>query len=550
MHTTGYNKYMSDELMDRYFDDLREITQVIPDFGEKPTYLAKIDGNKYENGDKVDAKDWEPILGGELLKIWDTLLLNEGDELIIRGSTLVKLLECGGVAYDPKTNSVPAHLRSDLDIIITDPAIEARKKILGTLNGRHVADDVEIAEVSVQFTSLDKIRSGQISAMNDLLVWTGTIDNQDLRRSFEQRALYILEQLEAADTLQKMKLDCLFPYEGISLKLKRTASGELEATKIDLFEDPVMKMEKQVNDTAGIDNGYLLFEYNHESPAAVLLDAFLYMEDLEMHGRAPLWALEEIPRMIKTTCELDIELSGEGWEHQTDYATLWAVAGRMAKGDKLFHLAGEQYANFDIEKWYKDKMQTAFARSAPSAVLTSCLYMTAYMPNANLLDPELGTIFNETNARYGPDNALIIPLKGLSQEDLPTTIRAYPREWQMPNTRDVRALINLQKLETQYFGAQLTPMYTPGKHDEKSTAFYTEHANRPTEMSQVIAMILVAAEFEPDTSDDIINRIVSSWAPTGELELSWKTQEFKFDTGINSEKIIEYMHKMKNGEPL
>jgi hypothetical protein len=91
----------------------------------------------------------------------------------------------------------------------------------------------------------------------------------------------------------------------------------------------------------------------------------------------------------------------------------------------------------------------------------------------------------------------------------------------------------------------------PGGTEEpqEQPLYYLGYKNYPKGMSDIMAMICLSVDMDPERDREQIDLIVENWIPEGNLEGTWKRGDFEFDMGMTSDAIVTRMRKIRADLP-
>jgi len=213
------------------------------------------------------------------------------------------------------------------------------------------------------------------------------------------------------------------------------------------------------------------------------------------------------------------------------------LAERIANREQIFHLLNPLNGEFDFYKWYKRTTQEMYARCAITDMVGTVELMFASLPMGKELSDDIEDFFKPMHMFFGPTTAyplLIgrIPDIAWDQDEVLSGLG-----------KEIRTIKRYMHIVEAYFGYKKAKMVTATNADEEK-AFYN-YQRPPKSMSEVIAALITAMNWDPEQDIDKIDKIVANWIPSGSQKYRWKNQDVEFDYGMSKEAIINAMQEMK-----
>src|SRR3989344_151751 len=506
--------------------------------------LVKMDPFEMHDGAEIDRRAWEALLGGELSKVWDEVLVNEGDEILVGGSLPIKLILAPYI-INTQTGLADEALRSDVDLLATHSDVMERLKQSSFISGStSMAAQLKVSDIKIDCVSEEQIRELNVKALEEL---RGLVDSKIIDD--------FLNKVADSNTGELLQLHSFFDHESLSIRLVKTG-GEIRAfisdpadvLTDDYYHKGIPSIKAQLAAQAGVDSFFgFVTEPNLESVKALYLHAFLSLQKAELTTKVPLQALEAaFNRYIKAVCELDISTFGDG-HPQNHFTYLHAVAERFVNNESVFTVPENVFSKVDKEKgietvqdFIRYKVQEALARGSASNVETAMSYVVAFFPMGSYISEEVGKFFRPLHEIYPPNNLLSASLYFVKPGDLPTR----SGDIYHPDIPAVNALVNFYRLTALNYGLKQTPVEGINPND-LSEVYYANMAGTPQGMNEIMAMLFTSMEWTPENNMEEIRNVVNNWRLAGQLKMTWRTKSFEFDTSLNLEDIIEKIPEYK-----
>ena len=309
--------------------------------------LVKMDPFEMHDGAEIDRRSWEALLGGELSKVWDEVLVNEGDEILVGGSLPIKLILAPYI-INTQTGLADEALRSDVDLLATHSDVMERLKQSSFISGStSMAAQLKVSDIKIDCVSEEQIRELNVKALEEL---RGLVDSKIIDD--------FLNKVADSNTGELLQLHSFFDHESLSIRLVKTG-GEIRAfisdpadvLTDDYYHKGIPSIKAQLAAQAGVDSFFgFVTEPNLESVKALYLHAFLSLQKAELTTKVPLQALEAaFNRYIKAVCELDISTFGDG-RPQNHFTYLHAVAERFVNNESVFTVPENVFSKVNKQK--------------------------------------------------------------------------------------------------------------------------------------------------------------------------------------------------------
>jgi len=269
--------------------------------------LVSIDISKLRNGSELKYEEWEPLLGGELMPLWDTMLANPGDEIVIRGSSAVKLI-FGGYVYDAETGHASKALRADIDVISSE-AIRQRvhaQQGLGIIQ-YEPHQNITINDLKIDLSTWESIQQDNLTAIEDLERAIVVFPDP------ERAELEVLLRVAKAKTTKNnpaelMRLNAFYKQQAMGIKLTKKGDGQISATVVDpdnLLSRSYLQETLNIQQRDKIYVGYALNEYEHGGVKAIGMRVMTETQDAGFETGFPLWVVQNLHRLVKDAVELN-----------------------------------------------------------------------------------------------------------------------------------------------------------------------------------------------------------------------------------------------------
>jgi hypothetical protein len=575
-------------MLDTAFTQSESITSIDNVKNETPTgsyRLVGLEASNLHNGAEIPVKVWEPLFGNELREVWNKVLVNSGDEVIIKGSSVLKLV-FGGYLLDEVTGHVDPRYRSDIDIFTYQPDVESRinSATLGNIRQKFVSKEINVSGAKAEFVSINDIRRLDLQALDELHKWmVGQHEKLENNHSFAMLLndlRYGRSLLAEATPVQVLLCDNFLPTESICLKLNRNQSGELSMTLIDgaeFLDEENMYTQIQLSHYKHEDaySGLMVRNPYMASVHTYFLEAMCYMGgDVEFSSKTPLWSIDEINRVMKSACIGDLTLGADPAINPNPFFNeLHYVASRLSKGgDNIFHMKkGLKFSSSDggdleVGEWFKKKFQKAFAESAYFNPTYAYYMAFLSLPMGNFISEDFGNFFDSYHKTIPPNTVLPEYLDQLSRHgfddadgafQIPSPVRAAllktlngqtPQESTHPCIVSIRSYASMLYLCDLNFGFKEIP-YNSLSGEVNHPHTFVDMNRYPKNMSEIMALMLVSMRWNLDKDDEKIQNIVSNWEVKGPLEGTWirdSNAQSAFDKGLDLELIKQYMRNLKS----
>ncbi|MBN1162127.1 hypothetical protein JXA34_00055 [Patescibacteria group bacterium] len=595
--------------------------------------LVRMDYETLKDRARIEWDVLEPLLGGEFKdELLEKALRNPGDSVTLKGSTVLNLIY-GQYVYNTQTGYAAESYRSDIDVMVSDPEVLERLIESGfAVENTYAATKAKVGETQVDIISTETMKNMDIEAMNDIEAWADTLEDPELQAYLKHNANYFKQALQGATERQLLSLHSLFGYEAIGIKIERDENGELQASLEDptwiVTDDVLVKQQIKLNRANGLAGGFQVTIYNEPSVRSFMLEAFRHMEtpstgaddgenktNSTFHSstKVPLYTLDGYSRMLRTACELNV---GVYWNpldpicfYNPDsyrmYSTLYKVAQKIDQEGIMFEvddkvLQKDSGETRTAEEWYKEKMQTAFARSCVADPMQAFNRTFACLPLGRTIAEPVADTFDKYHETVTPNTLLpdlidiygVDTLLGKSDRNAPEGLKqaayALVGNKEALEAKPMRTIDRLNILYLRYYGEDLlltsrldqvqrnetdenldddeyfekAMLENAGSHGKDTIAalrndWIKQHGlpegvfgtvtmkHYPEGMSEIMAMIFVANEMDPDEGREKIKQVVDNWIPSGILKGEWKKDVYEFEMGLDEEKIVKRMKEIK-----
>lgn len=378
---------------------------------------------KLRDGNEVPGFLFLPLLAGEegklMPELWDKLIPEEGDSVIVKGSSIVMLLN-GGYMVDPTKSYIPDAARSDIDVIVQGESKIRGDEIPGASGT--IARKVGIDGLPVDLVELDKIVEINREALDLLnlaiedeigrleLGGEQNASRQHLQR-LQERAKKLRENLNKPEPEKVFGMDSLMPYEAVSLRLVRRA-GQIKCYIVDptnflgggqqgerLSPESQILAQMERNEYYGL----MVNELNEDSSRAVILDFANYilsrggkLSDYPQlfNTRVAKYLEDSILRLVRSTCESDIELFAV--PEQSEFSPGVPAIAFQKVHTFAMAIAGERGELATDAETYTRKAQMIFARACFANPGLAVEYMFMTLPLGKFISAEAAEALAQT----------------------------------------------------------------------------------------------------------------------------------------------------------
>jgi hypothetical protein len=537
-------------------------------------YLVHVETSSLHDGMELERATWEPLYGGEMNTLWDKILTQPGDEVYIKGSTVLKLA-FDAYIVDKTTGLADAELRSDTDVVVFSPEILERAKSAFALDfgSNKVGARSKLGDLSIDIISAALVKEEDAKGMLELEQWA---IKEGKTPEFIERIQSTIAKMNQASPRETLELDHLLPSSSMAVRLRRNDDGSLSAFLEDCagmlnMPDVQVSLAQRNRPNSFVDRTQeesSMYEVaftnsNRDSIPALYLEAF---SDPSLHEYTsnyyePIFAIRPLAIMIKDSCELGVTFVGQGQVDFPDsYAEYYAVARRIVSNDLKVTATSAQGEEVDAREVLKSKVQFFFARGCASNLHTAAQWVLADMPYAGLISEDLGIIFEEYGEKVPPNNIVLSEIgleatltsrdKVMPYAKAVTLPRDFPNGVEIPNIQATRAFLRYGRMVNAFYDYDIRfrEVEALGSKDGGRDTFLADTAAYPNGMSEVMAMILTSVEWDPDKDTQKIDQLIANWQPKGKLDLGWKRDNFEWDMGLDKDTIIRYMRKFKEAQ--
>lgn len=512
---------------------------------ETAMYELSAPNTALNHGQEVPRAIWEPLLGGEMQALWETLLTSDGDSCSISGSLVAKMA-IGVYASDIETRQVPTNMRSDTDIVCS-PQIFTRLQGSKFEHGStHISTLAEVGGMEFDVVSESDMRNTNLKALAEL---STAVDDWDPlhKLTFQAQIDNLSTLVAAADQSELLAINNIFPIETLSLKLVREA-GELHC----YFMDPTgflssyeIQQGLKIMREAKTYFGLAQRDINQASVQALYLDALSegFPNDPTFSTKIPLYVYNALPRMIVKSTEQHIDFLEastlfEDFYNLPTFTKLYKLGDAAAQGILPFKMSGELAQRFpnneSMRDWFQIKTQEAFARSCASDPATAFDMCFVWFDLAPLFSEDLAKVFEEYH-KISPPNYIFRK----------TVHDAFVAGY-LPSpeclTKVAVTLLQIDSIVDARYGRTDVELKVENQSSEMS---FPEAKRFPSTMSEVMAIFCTGLMWDPAVDAEKIDSIVENWKLSGELKSFWKTSPHTFDMSVNKADIIKYMEEMR-----
>ncbi len=538
-----------------------ELTEIAPNM-----VLVEMSLENLRHGAEIAPEIWKPLLGGKLEKLWNDILPDEGDAVVVKGSSVLRMI-LGGYVLDKETGEAAEGMRSDIDMYALSPSVAERiNNSKFRANDTAMSQTLEVAGIHVDATSHERIRHMNFTACQELYQALWNMADSDFKYQMIWQVEGQLGLINNVDDIGLQTLDNFYFHETMGIMLKRE-NGEIKAYFVDdndalgtnpdnIMRSSNMMLQMQFQKAKGAYVGFRYDSTNKMSTQSLFLDAFLHpdFKNVEFSTKLPLYTLNNIPRFIRNACELDLELIYNpnellSYSSGIEYERLWILAYRLNRGDNIFtvnspdKISSSQEQDFSVETWIKKKMQESFARSAFSNPDSAIAYMTVHFPLANFISEDMNNVFKEFYDFGESRNNIWLPITHYKRN---TEDMLSPEEAANPT---IRFLVRLANISQQRFDIEGQHIQMQSVTDENKGLIYETISSPPENMSEIFALMFVSANWKIPQDEEKIKNTIGNWEVAGNLDLTWrKTQTSEFDMSVDYEKVVEKMSMFEQME--
>lgn len=225
------------------------------------------------NGTKIPESVWRPLFGGEELTqgLWDKLLPSEGDEVIVKGSSVARMF-FGGYFVDRKTGLAPRSLRTDIDVVVYGSSAKNAAQFEG--KQRTVARTTDVAGIPIDLISSERVRAVHKAGIGEMVgIINGAVSSGISQELIVMRRLLLNHSkfLDEASPESLFAADAFWRHEAIGMKLTRNAQGKIEATVLDPLDNftPVKLLGPSLvhqEEVQAHDGTYVGFAFENQNP--------------------------------------------------------------------------------------------------------------------------------------------------------------------------------------------------------------------------------------------------------------------------------------------
>lgn len=512
--------------------------------------LVRMEAKNLRDESVIDKKLWEPLLGEDLHELWDNLLQEEGDQVLVRGSTIIKML-FGGYEISPDTYKVLPGARSDLDITVGDKVKQRVNEMSLAFKEKTYGKSFDFKGLEIDFTDWEEQLATDIEAVLDLTAWLDSFPEmpEEARVRIGRKLASLRTRLGSAQTIKDyFGAHNLFDYEGLGVTITRQRDGNIEARVSDTqgFLSAYMSVAQLSELTLKERyDGFVHDDLCEDSLMGVTLDAMQYMEGAHLKGKYPYTAIANIFRIVKSTNELDFAYFTNIHE-ESFYSIIYDVSKRLASGDNVFEFDPNVFKQppESLDEWLKVQTQNTFARASAfemTGAFSSVFYDTAF---GGFISPEVQKRLEDWHVAMDIRDGLhpspvsfhglielsrgMLEIGKLPGNDTPPGILLRHMGLSLDNsTRIQRRMISLLGEEEKFFWDSEQP---------------------PSGMSEAFALMYVAVGMDPEKDRTIIEEEAGEWTLRGEVQKWWRHGEYAFDMSVDPKQVVKYMKIMKEKE--
>ncbi len=528
---------------------------------------VRMELDNMRDGEVIPEDVWNPLFGNESLRegLWDRLIPDVGDEVIIKGSAVTRMF-FGGYYMDPETRTVPNSLRSDIDVLYPESLAGNVERFEGKETS--IAKKVDIEGLPIDLVDVNEVAHLHEQGLRELdsilSEHPDVLQSRNLlrivRKNAEKLAVAKRED-RLAETVYSM--DSFMRHEGVGMKLRRIDDGSLEATVVDsdhwldaedLFGPTLIEQMKE-QEKRGVYSGFSFLGPDPNSIYALYMGTAKIIPEVKFKERLALYSQVIAPRIAVAACEHNLELYVDPvnikylYFYYGFFQDIYNVMKRASEGDNIMELepritARSRDKGADQEKIITRIVQRSFARAAFADPSSAIDYMFRVFPMGGFISHEANELFhNYHDGNYGeslPGNVYLWRLfnSGATSETLPSFIEHD----------SFKAMMRIYEIHIEHYlrnadRREMTHLLNDDSFQSHSEALkINEMRNPPESMSEIFALLFVGLEWDLDKDSEKIEKALEDWKQKGELTLIWRRSEsMSFDMGVDLEEVRRHM---------
>ena len=526
-------------------------------------------------GDLVPLNMMESLVGVEVIElIYESL--NDGEEVVISGSTVQVGIQLGGYAVEEE-GSVSAVRSSDTDLYVSAELYDRLISVLPgeliqkkfstevTLNGRRL-DIINVDELEENWKqavgsllhALEDDPNLDIASVDYIYRSGYTAEAQSAIRGYIRDGLRnILDSLEGdSSPVNFLRYNGLTNSEALSVTLSKE-SNSLNA----VVNDPTDTLRNSVL-RRSIIRQYKNEHYlgladptiNLDSLSAVLLYTALLDGHLEVpEGILPYKFGTSLARLVRTVTERRMRLAGmyrigdcsieDVW-----YNALFQGGQRIVSGDYPIISSNVSTQN-QVEQSVRYQMQEEFARAVSQSLPMAVVQMCMSAPLAGMISPELAVAFDSYHRLVLPNSdgyAVFLRDRRYVNKN---GERVVIDDVQLEQVR--LFILNLLQVDHELYSRHTVVARYAGNVNAGAGLNFERYGG-PKSMSEAIALIIYSMKcVVPEGRDfsqieeitqERIDSVCENWAVTGPKVSSFtSTIKPEFDTSVNKDDVYAHL---------
>lgn len=559
------------EIDTRKGSEVRNLNENLPEY----IFICS-EGLAFGHRMELPNQFWEPMLGGEFTEhLWDKILVEPGDTAVIQGSSVLKMM-IGYFPLDPKDFTIPKDMRTDLDIVVIKPKVLARLKNVEGTEGRR-AFKFEHDGLKADILDINQIFEQHRDILNFLDENDQTANsNPDTKSEYTE---FIRNNYR--DPLWAIEYAAFQKHETLSVIMQRGEDGKLHATLNDPEDIMVPGMQRMFTGNMayqilsgqtkyGINYPLYVTDINLMSPKCFLFEGLKGLaDDTPLSSKVALYALDAIPRMIRTAAEQEINNMGIGEPYLAlFYDDIGHMATRLSKGHCPLKVSPELFSEEeralgieDTLTWFKNRLQTVMARSMASDPIVTMGYMTIQLPLGNFISEDIGSYYDSYFKTNFPSSTLqrdieidrdrkLFPEDYAQFDDMLSVFAVKYKDTEgkvvpYDEIPQIQAFMKFMDLYNAIYGMGYISAFS--RYTESGEVLIKKYEKQPSSVSEVMSIYLYSLGWDPDKQEDIekIDKMVGNWMPKGNVPARWKLSRTEFETSMDKHTILEGIRKVK-----
>lgn len=530
-------------------------------------------------GDSVQLSVVESLVGAGVIEVINESL-NDGEEVVISGSTVQVGIQLGGYVVDGE-GSVSAARSSDTDIYVSAQVYDRLISVLpGELIHKKFSTEVTLGDRRLDIINVDELEKNWRQAIGSLLEALEKQANLEPQTTdFAYRSGYTPEAQSAIrDYISDGLRSIIDSLEGDSSPvnfLRYNGLTNSEALSVTLSKES-NSLNAVVNDpTDTLRDGVLrrsnIRQYKNEhylglADPTINLDSLsgvlLYTALLDGHLEVPEGILPykfgtSLARLARTVSERKMQLAGmyrigECSLEDVWYNALFQSAQRIVSGDYPI-VSSDIDAQSQVEQSVRYQMQEEFARAVSQDLPMAVVQMCMSTPLAGMISPALADAFNNYHR-------LVLP-NSVEHASFLRDGRYINKRGEDAIIDDVRLeqvrsfILNLLQVDHELYPRQTVVARYAGDLNAGAGLNF-ERYDGPKSMSEAAALIIFSMKCVVPQGKDIsqvdaltqerIDSICENWTVAGPKVSSFtSTIKPEFDMSVNKDDVISHLQDIE-----